>query len=79
MVKRLDRLGINAPPPLGGGAHFDAGLSRGNVSMGGHFDAGLSRGNVLGFKGGQHFIKSLGNATISRENKLNKFSKNKMH
>ena len=35
--------------------------------QGEHFEAGLSRGNVLGFKGGQHFIKSLGNATISKE------------
>ena len=35
-----------------------------------NFDAILSRGNCLGFKGGQYFTKSLGNATISRENKL---------
>ena len=35
-----------------------------------HFDAGLSRGNFWGFRGGQYFIKSLGNAVISRENKL---------
>ena len=40
------------------GENFDAGLSRGNV---------LGFKDVLGFKGGQYFIKSLGNATISRE------------
>ena len=70
VVKRLDRLGINFAHIMQMNLGMDTGWTNWpHETPGEHFDAGLSRGNVWDL-GGQYFIKSLGNAMISRENKL---------
>ena len=71
LVKRLDRLGTHFEHIMQVNLGMDTGWKNWPCETpGGAFWRGVKYGKCFGFLGGQHFIKRLGNATISRENKL---------